>query len=69
MDSQGRPLSGRELEVLQLFANRLTMDDVARTLYLSPATVRCYGEQGMHKLSASTRVHAVAEALRMDFIS
>jgi DNA-binding CsgD family transcriptional regulator len=65
----GRPLSGRELEVLQLFANGLTTDEVARTLHLSPATVRSYGEQGMRKLSANSRVHAVAVALRMEFIS
>jgi DNA-binding CsgD family transcriptional regulator len=70
MDSHaGRSLSSRELEVLQLFANGLTTDEVARTLHLSPATVRSYGEHGMRKLSATNRVHAVAEALRMEFIS
>jgi DNA-binding CsgD family transcriptional regulator len=70
MDSHaGRPLSGRELEVLQLFANGLTTDEIAQALHLSPATVRSYGEQGMRKLSASTRAHAVAEAIRLEFIS
>jgi DNA-binding CsgD family transcriptional regulator len=59
----------RELEVLQLFANGLTTDEVARTLHLSPATVRSYGEHGMRKLSATGRVHAVAQALRLKFIS
>jgi two-component system response regulator DesR len=70
LDSQpGSPLSGRQLEVLQLFANGLTTEEVASRLGLSPTTVRSYGEQGMRKLSASTRVHAVAQALRMEFIS
>ncbi len=65
MDSDGRPpLSKREREVLQLLANGLTTGEVACMLHLSPATVRSYCEHGMRKLSASTRVHAVAEALR-----
>ena len=55
--------------MLQLFANGLTTDEVARALHLSPATVRSYGEQGMRKLAANTRAHAVAEALRLEFIS
>jgi DNA-binding CsgD family transcriptional regulator len=70
MDSQVMlRLSAREQEVLQLFANGLTTEEVARTLHLSPTTVRSYGEHGMRKLSANSRVHAVAEALRLEFIS
>lgn len=62
-------LSRREREVLQLFADGLTTEQVAQALHLSPTTIRSYGEQGMRKLSACTRVHAVATALRLEFIS
>lgn len=70
MDSQAvLALSRREREVLQLFADGLTTEQVAQALHLSPTTVRSYGEQGMRKLSASTRVHAVATALRLSVIA
>jgi DNA-binding NarL/FixJ family response regulator len=61
-------LSPREAEVLQLLANGLTTDEVAGTIFLSPATVRSYAEHAMHKLDARNRVHAVAEALRTGLI-
>jgi DNA-binding NarL/FixJ family response regulator len=61
-------LSPRESEVLQLLANGLTTDEVAGTIFLSPATVRSYAEHAMHKLKARNRVHAVAEALRLKLI-
>jgi DNA-binding NarL/FixJ family response regulator len=61
-------LSPREAEVLQLLANGLTTDEVAKTIFLSPATVRSYAEHAMHKLKAHNRVHAVAEALRRSLI-
>jgi DNA-binding NarL/FixJ family response regulator len=61
-------LSPREAEVLQLLANGQTTDEVAGTIFLSPATVRSYAEHAMHKLGARNRVHAVAEALRTGLI-
>ena len=70
MDSHEVPaLSRREREVLQLFADGLTTEQVASALHLSPTTIRSYGEQGMRKLAACTRVHAVATAMRLEFIS
>jgi DNA-binding NarL/FixJ family response regulator len=62
-------LSERETEVLQHLANGLTTDGVGKELYLSPATVRSYAENAMHKLGASNRLHAVTTALRMGLIS
>ena len=62
-------LSEREAQVLQHLANGLTTDGVGKELYLSPATVRSYTENAMHKLGASNRVHAVTTALRMGLIS
>jgi len=62
-------LSEREAQVLQHLANGLTTEGVGKELYLSPATVRSYTENAMHKLGASNRVHAVTTALRMGLIS
>jgi DNA-binding NarL/FixJ family response regulator len=62
-------LSGRETEVLQLLADGLTTDAVGKQLYLSPATVRSYAENAMHKLEARNRVHAVATAIRMGLVN
>jgi DNA-binding NarL/FixJ family response regulator len=63
------PLSARELEVLQLLGDGHTTEAAAQQLYLSPATVRTYTENAMHKLEARNRVHAVAAALRLQLIS
>jgi DNA-binding NarL/FixJ family response regulator len=62
-------LSGREAEVLQLLADGHTTESAATALFLSPATVRSYVENAMHKLDARNRVHAVATALRMGLVS
>lgn len=64
-----RVLSDRESEVLQLLANGMTTDAVGRELFLSPATIRTYAENAMHKLEANNRVEAVAKALRLGLVS
>jgi two-component system, NarL family, response regulator DesR len=63
------PLSERESQVLQHLAHGLTTERVGKELFLSPATVRSYAENAMHKLGAHNRVHAVAIALRLGLIS
>jgi DNA-binding NarL/FixJ family response regulator len=65
----GPVLSERETEVLQHLADGLTTEAVGKALFLSPATVRSYAENAMHKLGASNRVHAVTTALRLGLIS
>jgi DNA-binding NarL/FixJ family response regulator len=57
-------LSPREREVLDLLARGLNGEEVAERLVLSPETVRTHVRNAMEKLGASTRVHAVAIALR-----
>jgi DNA-binding NarL/FixJ family response regulator len=61
-------LSKREREVLQLLANGRTNDETAQEVGLSPATVRTYVENAMHKLKADSRTHAVAVAVRLGLI-
>jgi DNA-binding NarL/FixJ family response regulator len=61
-------LTVREREVLELLSAGHTTEAVAGSLFLSPATVRTHVESAMRKLGASNRVHAVAQALRLELI-
>jgi DNA-binding CsgD family transcriptional regulator len=58
-----RPLSGKELAVLHWLARGYTTDEAAELLFVSPHTVRTHVKNGMRKLGAKTRAHAVAIAL------
>jgi DNA-binding CsgD family transcriptional regulator len=58
------PLSPREREVLGLFAEGLTVDEIAERLFLSTHTVRTHGRNAVAKLGARSRAHAVAIAIR-----
>lgn len=62
-------LSSRECEVLSLLAEGRTTEEAARQLYLSPATVRTYAENAMHKVEARNRPHLVAKSIRMGLIA
>jgi DNA-binding NarL/FixJ family response regulator len=62
-------LSNREREILDLLAQGLTGEGVAEQLVLSAETVKTHIRNAMGKLEASTRVHAIAIALREGYIS
>jgi DNA-binding NarL/FixJ family response regulator len=62
-------LSPREREIMDLLAQGLTGEQVAERLVLSAETVKTHIRNAMNKLEASTRVHAVAIALREGYIS
>jgi DNA-binding CsgD family transcriptional regulator len=55
-------LTKRELEVLQLVAEGLTNREIARRLFISPATVRTHLEHVFEKLGVGTRTAAVRAA-------
>jgi DNA-binding NarL/FixJ family response regulator len=61
-------LSKREREIMDLLAQGLTGEQVADRLVLSSETVKTHIRNAMSKLEASTRVHAIAIALREGFI-
>jgi DNA-binding NarL/FixJ family response regulator len=63
--SAGSRLTGREREVLDLLATGMTGEQVAEQLVVSPETVRTHVRNGMRKLDARTRAHAVAIAVRL----
>lgn len=62
------PLTPRQREVLQLFADGHTPDEVANRLGLSTETVRTHAKQTLPRLGARDRAHAVAIALRGSMI-
>jgi DNA-binding NarL/FixJ family response regulator len=61
-------LSNREREIMDLLAQGLTGEQVADRLFLSSETVKTHIRNAMAKLEASTRVHAIAIALREGYI-
>ena len=63
-----QPLSEREREILQLLAEGLHTEEVARRIGLSVETVKSDTKRVIAKLRAGTRTHAVAIALRQAII-
>ncbi len=65
----GAPLGARERDVLQLLAEGLRTEDVAERLGLSAETVKTVIKRAIRLLEANGRVHAVANALRLSYIT
>jgi DNA-binding NarL/FixJ family response regulator len=63
-----RDLTPRELEIVRLAANCLTIEDIAHQLGVSPATVSAHLSRVYIKLDVHCRVAAVARALRLRLI-
>jgi LuxR family transcriptional regulator, maltose regulon positive regulatory protein len=63
------PLSGRELEVLQLMALGKTNQEIARQLFISPGTVKAHTASIYRKLDVANRTEAVAHARQLDLLS
>jgi DNA-binding NarL/FixJ family response regulator len=55
-------LTQREREVMSLVAGGLSNDDIARKLYMSPATVRTHVSRAMIKLDMRDRAQLVVLA-------
>ena len=62
-------LTRREREVLRHLADGLTNEQIGGELSISPQTVRTHVQKAMERLGATTRVQAVATALRDGFIT
>jgi DNA-binding CsgD family transcriptional regulator len=61
-------LSRQECAVFVALAGGQSTDQIADDLCVSPHTVRTHVKNGMRKLSAKTRAHAVAIALSQGVI-
>jgi DNA-binding NarL/FixJ family response regulator len=67
--NRNRELTQRERDVLRLLADGHANEQIGAILTISPQTVRTHVQKAMEKLGASTRVQAVATALRDSLIS
>jgi len=66
---QLRPLSQREMEILQIIAKGISNNEAAQMLGLSKATIRTHLEHIYAKLEVTNRVEAVTEGIRKGLIS
>jgi DNA-binding NarL/FixJ family response regulator len=66
--TNGQGLTRRQREILQLFADGMSTEAVARKLGVSTETVRSHTKGLLARLSARDRAHAVAIALRNSLI-
>ena len=64
----GPTLTGRELEVLALVAKGQSNPSIARTLFLSEATVKTHLLHAFEKLGVGDRTHAVTRAMELGLI-
>lgn len=60
---QGR-LTPREVKILQLMVDGHSMEDIAEIMELSPMTIGIYAGSAKSKLNSSTKVQAIAQAIR-----
>jgi DNA-binding NarL/FixJ family response regulator len=67
-DEPMRPLTDRELEVLQLAAQGLTSYDIAQRLFVSMRTVEAHLTHTYNKLGVGSRIEAVVCAMRRGWI-
>jgi len=67
-EPEGKKLSARETEILQLIAKGVSNSEAATMLTLSKATIRTHLEHIYRKLEVSNRVEAVTEGLRKGII-
>jgi DNA-binding NarL/FixJ family response regulator len=66
--NRNRELTHRERDVLRHLAEGKSNEQIGEALSISPQTVRTHVQKAMEKLGATTRVQAVAIALRESFI-
>ena len=67
-EPEGKKLSARETEILQLIAKGISNSEAATMLTLSKATIRTHLEHIYRKLEVTNRVEAVTEGLRKGLI-
>jgi len=62
-------LTQRERDVLRLLSDGHSNEEIGKTLFISPETVRTHVRKAMAKLDADTRTQAVATAIRQSLIA
>ncbi len=67
-DALVEPLSGREIEVLQMIADGLTNPQIAQKLYLSTNTLKAHTQNIYSKMDVHSRLQAVNRARELGII-
>jgi LuxR family maltose regulon positive regulatory protein len=63
-----RPLSRREIGILQMIADGMSNKGIARSLGIAPETVKSHAKSIFVKLATRTRAQAVARAEAIGFL-
>ena len=67
-EKDGKPLTGREFEVLQLIVLGKSNTEIARDLIVSVHTAKAHVCSILHKLSVNDRVQAAVKAVREGWV-
>lgn len=62
------PLTNREIEVLELLAQRLSSKEIAAELYITPGTVRQHSHRIYQKLEVNGRQQAIVKAAELGIL-
>lgn len=65
----GEPLTGREMQVLDLISQGLSNHEIADQLVVTPGTVKCCNKHIYRKLGVTNRTKAVVHANRAGLLS
>lgn len=67
--SSSKPLSKRELEIFDLLCQGLRNQEIAKTLFIAPSTVKLHVRHILEKLGARTRAEAAARGSQLGLSS
>ena len=67
-NASSSPLTKRETEVLGMFAEGFTDNEVAERLFISGTTLHVHRRSIRHKLNAKNTTQAVVKAIKMGWI-